>query len=79
MKNFIFVTDEWITFQPNSKSITPDIENLQVIWFSTWLDSNDAFNNLLKNNSYLRETTFSEIRCYELVNKEVKWVFNIDA
>ena len=60
MKIFIFVTDEWATFQPYSSSIEPDIDNL------------------LKNNEYIKWTTFSEIWCYELASKEIKWVFYLD-
>lgn len=78
MKIFIFVTDEWATFQPYSSSIEPDIENLQVIWFWKWNDSHEAFDNLLKNNEYIKWTTFSEIWCYELASKEIKWVFYLD-
>lgn len=78
MKNFIFVTDEWFTYQPESTSFEPDIENLQVIWFWKWDNSNEAFNDLLKNNEHLKNASFSEIWCYELVNREIKWVFSLD-
>lgn len=66
MKNYIFLTTEGHTFQPNSESIEPDIENLQVIGFTQGNDSKDAFHNLIKENGYLFKTTFDEIFCYEL-------------
>jgi hypothetical protein len=34
MKDFIFITFEGYTFQPNSNSDIPDIENMQVVGFS---------------------------------------------
>ena len=66
MINYIFVTSEGHTFQPNSKSIEPDIENLQAIGFSQGKNSKDAFRNLLKENKYLMNTTFNAITSYEL-------------
>ena len=48
IKKYIFLTVEGYTFQPGSKSVEPDIENLQVIGFSQGKDSKDAFQNLLK-------------------------------
>jgi hypothetical protein len=30
-KQFIFITFEGVTFQPNSESDTPDIENMKVV------------------------------------------------
>ena len=50
IKKYIFLTVEGYTFQPGSKSVEPDIENLQVIGFSQGKDSKDAFQNLLKEN-----------------------------
>ena len=46
MKDFIFITFEGYTFQPNSESDIPDIENMQVIGFSKGLNSKEAFENL---------------------------------
>lgn len=66
MKNYIFLTAEGYTFQPNSESIEPDINNLQVVGFAEGRNSQEAFQNLIKENEYLRNTTFDEIFCYEL-------------
>ena len=35
MKNYMFITAEGFTCQPDSESIEPDIENLQVIGFDS--------------------------------------------
>lgn len=66
MENFIFLTDEGYTFQPNSSSDTPDIENLQVIGFSIGSTADEAFDNLLSTHAYLRDTSFKNIFCYKL-------------
>lgn len=66
MKSYIFLTFEGHTYQPYSKSIEPDIENLQVIGISKGNTSRLAFENLIKENNHLPETTFNEIFSYEL-------------
>ncbi len=76
MKDFIFITFEGYTFQPNSESDIPDIENMQVIGFSKGLNSKEAFENLKTKNSYLLETTFNEIISIELKDKKFEY-FNL--
>ena len=66
MKSYIFITTEGYTFQPESESIEPDIENCQVVGFGQGKDENQAFENLIVKNSYLLETTFDEVICFEL-------------
>ncbi len=66
MKNYIFLTFEGHTYQPYSESIEPDIDNLQVIGISEGSTSRMAFENLIKENNHLLETTFNEIISYEL-------------
>jgi hypothetical protein len=68
IKSYIFLTSEGHTYQPNSESAEPDIENLQVIGISEGINSQMAFDNLIKNRDYLLKTTFNEIFCYELSN-----------
>jgi hypothetical protein len=68
MKSYIFITTEGHTFQPNTEAIEPDIENCQVIGFADGLNPPQAFENLLRDNSYLSQTTFNELICYELRN-----------
>ena len=66
MKKYIFFTTEGYTFQPNSLSSEPDIENLQVIGFSSGSNQEEAYNNLIKTNDYLLETNFQKTFCYQL-------------
>ena len=66
MDNFIFLTTEGYTFQPDSDAPTPDIENMQVIGISSGSSSDEAFDNLLSTHAYLRDTSFKNIFCYKL-------------
>jgi len=66
MKNYIFITYEGYTYQPNTDSVEPDIENCQVIGFTRGSNEKEAFENLIKENDYLLSTTFNEIICIEL-------------
>jgi hypothetical protein len=70
IKDFIFITFEGMTFQPNSESDIPDIENMQVIGFEKGLNINEAFENLKVNFEYLKSTTFDEIIGIELKSKK---------
>lgn len=70
MKSFVFITTEGFTYQPNSQSGEPDIENCQVLGFGAGLNPQEAFKNVMKNNEYLIETTFDEVICLELANEE---------
>ena len=65
-KSYIFLTLDGYTFQPDSRSIEPDIENLQVIGFTSGVNSKESFQNLLKENEYLLKTNFDEVLCYQL-------------
>ncbi|RBQ32809.1 hypothetical protein CRU92_01755 [Arcobacter sp. FW59] len=75
-KEFIFITFEGYTFQPNSEEIIPDIENMQVIGFSKGVNSNEAFKNLKKEKIYLEKTNFDEIIAIELKEKKFEY-FNL--
>lgn len=66
MDNYIFLTDEGYTFQPDSESDVPDIENLQVIGISNGENEKEAFYNLMGQRGYLISTTFDKIFCYKL-------------
>ena len=69
VKKFIFLSAEGVTFQPNSESIEPDIDNLQVIGFAKGRNPDEAFKNLKKETPHLLETNFSEMFSYELSNE----------
>lgn len=68
IKKYIFITFEGFTFQPYSESDVPDIENMQVIGFSQGIDTKEAFNTLLQQQQYLKNTTFNEVIAMELVD-----------
>lgn len=66
MKSYIFITVEGYTYQPESESIEPDIENCQVIGFAQGSNPKHAFKNLIEENGYLLQTSFDELICLEL-------------
>ena len=61
MKKFIFITDEGFTFQPGSEDYEPDIENMQVIGFGEGNNVDDAVDNMIKENPYLKDTRFNKV------------------
>jgi hypothetical protein len=76
IKDFIFITFEGFTFQPDSESDVSDIENMQVIGFSKGMDIQEAFENIKNGNSYLKDTSFDEIIGIELKEKKFTY-FNL--
>jgi len=48
MKSYIFITEEGTSYQPNSISPEPDIDNCQVIAFAKGKNEDEAFINLKK-------------------------------
>jgi len=72
MNHYIFLTNEGYTFQPESEIDMPDIENLQVVGFSSGNDQDEAFANLMRENVYLKQTSFREIFCYKLDSEYLK-------
>jgi len=66
MKHLIFLTDEGYTFQPNSDSFDPDVENLQVIGFGYGKNEKEAFENFISTSDYLKETGFDNVWAFEL-------------
>jgi hypothetical protein len=66
VNHYIFLTDEGYTFQPDSDGELREIENLQVIGFAQGANANEAYRNLLSENSYLKDTSFIKIFCYQL-------------
>jgi hypothetical protein len=76
IKDFIFITFEGFTYQPDSESDVSDIENMQVIGFSKGMDIQEAFENIKNGNSYLKDTSFDEIIGIELKEKKFTY-FNL--
>lgn len=70
MKSYIFITSEGYTFQPDSDSSIPDIDNCQVLGFGSGIDPDDAFRNFLKENEFLLHASFDEVKALELANDE---------
>ncbi|MBU1179120.1 hypothetical protein KKB69_02185 [Patescibacteria group bacterium] len=73
VKKYIFVTAEGITYQPDSESDMPDIENLQVVGFGRGDFPEDAARNMLNESEYLKETNFNEIIGIELKSDKRTW------
>lgn len=65
MNNYLFLTNEGNTYQPDSESIEPDCENSQLIGISSG-NTQEEFKNLINEKEYLRQFNFNEIYCYEL-------------
>lgn len=66
MSKYIFLTNEGYTYQPNSENIEPDCENAQLIGIAKGNNQEEAFENLIKENTCLKEFNFDEIYCYKL-------------
>lgn len=77
MNKYIFITNEGCTYQPNSSSLEPDCENAQVLGIVAGENENDALNNLLEQNAYLKDSSFNEIYCYKLSNDCIISNFNL--
>lgn len=75
MKNFIFITSEGYTYQPNSQSAIPDIENMQVIGFGQARTVEKALKNMVEENKYLRKTNFDEVIGVELKNSKSETLY----
>jgi hypothetical protein len=73
MRSFVFISSEGFTFQPGSESTEPDIENCQAIGFADGRGIEDAFRNLVLENSYLLETSYKEITGYEILPKTARY------
>ena len=65
-KNFIFVTTEGSTFQPNSDYVESEYDNLQVVGFSKGDTPDKAFEIFLKENKDILKSNFDEIICWQL-------------
>lgn len=68
MKEYIFLTNEGVTFQPNSTTLEPDIENMQVIGFASGDTVQDAAIRLVELNEYLADTNFDELFAIQLAD-----------
>lgn len=69
MNKYIFVTAEGYTFQPDSTSQEPDVENLQVIGFGQGQSPEAALKDMLQGNKHLKETSFNEVTAIKLATE----------
>lgn len=75
-KIFIFYTTEGSTFQPDSVSDVPDVENCQILGWGKGGDAEEAFSDFKNENSQLRILKFNEIIGVEL-RDEKRYYFNL--
>jgi hypothetical protein len=68
MREYIFLTTEGTTFQPNSTSSEPDIENMQVIGFAGGDTVQNAATQLVGLNPHLASMNFDEIFAIQLAD-----------
>jgi len=69
MAEYIFLTTEGTTFQPDSDNIKPDTENIQVIGFAGGDTVQDAAMRLVESNEYLGDTSFDDIFAIQLADE----------
>jgi hypothetical protein len=62
MKTYIFLTNEGTTLCPNDT----EINNSQVIGFANGETPENAFQELKKENEWLKGTGFDQVSCYEV-------------
>ena len=74
MNKYIFLTTEGFTYQPNSESCEPDIENMQVIGFGRGNMVQEALGNLLEINEDLVNTSFNEVIAIQLANDHIEYL-----
>lgn len=69
MPPFIFLTSEGQTTALNLE----DIENLQVLGITNGNNSREAFNRLLQENTWIKESDYEEVLCLELKSEKGEW------
>lgn len=68
MKDFIFITDEGFTYDPNNKLI----KNMQLLGSAQGKDILEAFKNFKQAQSYLSEFAFKEVIAVEFVGDFIR-------
>ena len=69
MPPFIYLTQEGLTTAPNQK----DIENLQLLGITKGETSRQAFENLLKENDWIRDSDYTEMTAFELKSDRAEY------
>ncbi|OQB19445.1 MAG: hypothetical protein BWY14_00409 [Parcubacteria group bacterium ADurb.Bin192] len=70
MPPFIFLTSDGQTTAPNLE----DIDNLQVLGITNGHNSREAFNRLLQENAWIKESDYEEVLCLELKSERGEWL-----
>lgn len=68
--SFLFYTDEGLTYQPESVSDTPDIENMQILGIMNGCNAREAFENLKFDFPWLVDSSFDKVVAVELKDSE---------
>lgn len=76
VRNFIFYTTEGYTFQPDSESDMPDVENYQVLGWGIGCDANEAFGDFKKESPWLERLRFIKVIGVELKDEKA-YYFNL--
>ena len=66
MNEYIFLTDEGYTFQPETENEPVVIDSLHLIGSAKGSDAMHAYRNLLTENPHLQEKGFERIFCYQV-------------
>ena len=77
LKYFIFLTDEGFTFQPKSDFVESEMDNLQVLGLSKGLNTNNAIDNFIQDNEFLKKLNFDNVLVFELISDEVIQSFSL--
>ena len=75
MGTFIFLTAEGSTYQPDSTSPIPDIENLQVIGFADGDTAQQAAMKLIEEQDFLVDTNFDEVFAIQIANENREYFY----
>ena len=77
MKEYIFITSEGYTFQPESDFVESEMDNLQVLGLSKGLNTNNAIENFMQDNKFLKELNFDNVLVFELISDKVIQSFSL--
>ncbi|MCK5490273.1 MAG: hypothetical protein KAI67_00350 [Candidatus Pacebacteria bacterium] len=70
IRSFVFYTTEGYTFQPDSESDIPDIENCQILGWGKGRTSAEAFDDFKKESPWLKTLRFNKVTGVELKDEK---------
>ncbi len=77
MKEYIFITPEGYTFQPESDFVESEMDNLQVLGLSEGLNTDNAIYNFIQENKFLKELNFDNVLVFELISNNQVCSFSL--